>query len=148
MAKLIPITENHIPQIEEWIKADEWHKNDPTWSAEGLLTGNGALSFCLADDEGPTCFVILYDEGKMLRLSTQFAPEEIVSKRRLVTALLSTGIPGIIQFGKDKDYKGIVYESENESLINFMSKQGFKPVGGLDYALIFENPRLITDERG
>lgn len=138
MTKLIPTTEDHIPQINEWIKADEWHKNDPTWSAEGLLTGNGALSFCLTDVEGPVCFVILYAEGEMLRLSTQFAPEEAVSKRRLVTALLSAGIPAIIKFGQDNGYKGIVYESESENLINFMGKQGFKPVGGLDYALTFE----------
>jgi hypothetical protein len=62
-----------------------------------------------------------------------------VSKSRLVKGLLSTGIPAIVEFGKVKGYKGIVYESTNESLINFMKIQGFfKAAGKDDYALTWD----------
>jgi hypothetical protein len=127
-----------IPQIQDWIDADPFHKDDPDFYAEGLLTGCGALAFCVVDDDGPLCFVLLTPEGDRLRLATQFAPEEQVSKRRLISGLLSTGIPAILIFAKDKGYKGVVFESVNASLINFMDKNGFKPAGGDDYALIFE----------
>ncbi len=137
--KLSPTVADDLPQIEEWIAADPWHKDDPTWKAEGLLTGNGVLSFCLSDDKGPLCFVRLDAEGDMLRLSTQFGPESEVSKSRLVKGLLSMGIPSIVEFGKVKGYKGIVYESTSESLITFMKIQGFfKTAGEHDYALTWE----------
>lgn len=135
--KISPTTESDIPQIREWIDADPDHYLDNS-DAEWLLTGRGELAFCVTDEEGPLFFVRLDAEGEMLRLATQFAPESEVSKRRLVPALLSTGIPAIIKFAKIRKYKGIVFESTSESLINFMSKQGFKPSGGDDYALTFE----------
>jgi len=140
---LTPTTREDLPQIEEWIKADPWHKDDPTWKAEGLLTGNGVLCFCLSDDKGPLCFVRLDAEGEMLRLATQFGPENEVSKSRLVAGLLSMGIPAIIEFGKVKGYKGIVFESTSESLIAFMNRLGFfKAAGENDYALTFEEAHV------
>lgn len=136
---LRPTTESDVEQIQEWIQLDPWHKDDPTWKADGLLTGNGVLCFCLSDDKGPLCFVRLDAEGSMLRLATQFGPEMEVSKSRLAKGLLSTGIPAIVEFGKVKGYKGIVYESTNESLINFMKIQGFfKAAGKDDYALTWD----------
>jgi hypothetical protein len=137
--KLSPTTLDDLEQIQEWIQFDPWHKDDPSWKAEGLLTGNGVLSFCLSDDKGPLCFVRLDAEDGMLRLATQFGPEAEVSKSRLVKGLLAMGIPAIVEFGKVKGYKGIVYESTNESLINFMKIQGFfKAAGKDDYALTWE----------
>jgi hypothetical protein len=139
MIKISPTISDDLSQIQEWIAQDPWHKDDPSWKAEGLLTGNGVLCFCLSDDKGPLCFVRLDAEGDMLRLATQFGPESEVSKSRLVKGLLSTGIPAIVEFGKAKDYKGIVYESTNESLINFMKIQGFfKAAGKDDYALTWD----------
>ena len=135
--KLSPTTEKDIPTITDWIAADPDHRDDQT-DPEWYLTGYGALAFHVADDNGPLFFVRLDIEGNMLRLVTQFAPESEVSKNRLVTALLSTGIPAIIKFAKRKEYRGIVFESTTESLIKFMDKQGFKPVGADDYALTFE----------
>lgn len=140
--RIMTATEIHLPQIQEWIDADPYHKDDPRCTAEGLLTGQGKLTFCLADDEGPLCFVRLDAEGEMLRLSTQFAPESEVSKKRLITGLLSTGIPAIIKFGQDEGFKGIVFESTSDSLIGFMDKQGFKHVSGIDYALAFEEQHV------
>ena len=136
--KLSPTTQDDLEQIQEWIDADPYHKDDPTWKAEGLLTGRGVLAFCLSDEISPLCFVRLDAEGGMLRLATQFGPEPEVSKSRLVKGLLATGIPAIIEFGKAKGYKGIVFESTSESLINFMKMQGFfKAAGEHDYALTF-----------
>ena len=80
-------------------------------------------------------------EGEMLRLATQFGPESEVSKKRLVVGLLSMGIPAIVKFGKDQGFKGIVFESTSESLVAFMSRQGFKHVNDNDYALVFEAQR-------
>src|SRR5258708_35353293 len=102
---LSPTTVEDLPQIHEWIIADPFHKDEDQHSAEWLLTGGGALAFCLSDVAGPLCFVRLDAEGDMLRLATQFGPEHEVSKKRLVTGLLSTGIPAIIEFGKNKGYK-------------------------------------------
>jgi len=134
-----PTTLDDLDQIREWIAQDRWHKDDPSWTAESLLTGKGTLSFCVLDDKGPLFFVRLDQEGDMLRLATQFGPEGEVSKSRLVKGLLSMGIPTITEFGKVKGYKGIVYESTNESLINFMKMQGFfKSAGENDYALTWE----------
>lgn len=134
---LTPTTREDIPQIQEWIEADSYHKDDPNWTPESLLTGNGELAFCLMDDQGPLCFVRLNAEGERLRLSTQFGPESEVSKKRLVTGLLSSGIPAIIEFGKQKGFRGIVFESTNPSLIVFMGKQGFFLDKGNDYKLAF-----------
>jgi hypothetical protein len=74
----------------------------------------------------------------MVRWSAQFGPEEEVSKKRVVIALLKAAIPAVLKFGRSNKYKGVVFESVNQPLIQFMDKQGFKPVGGDDYALIFE----------
>jgi hypothetical protein len=136
--KITVTTSADLEQIREWIEADPYHKDDPRCTAEGLLTGNGALTFCLGDDEGPLCFVRLDAEGEFLRLSTQFGPESEVSKKRLIVGLLSTGIPAIVIFAKEGKYKGIIFESKSPSLIKFMEKQGFFPVSHDDYALIFE----------
>ena len=139
MAKLESTNQEDLEKIKEWIAADPWHKDDPSFKEpERLLTGQGLLSFCVADDEGPLCFVRLDAEGDMVRFATQFGPEAEVSKKRLVTGLLSTGIPALICFAKGKGYKGLIFESENESLINFMAKQNFVSAGNKDYSLIFE----------
>ena len=121
MAKLIPTTQEDIKQIKEWISLDLFHKDDPSFKGpEKLLTGQGLLSFCLADDEGSICFVRLDAEGDMVRFATQFGPEAEVSKRRLVIGLLSTGIPALIAFAKNNKYKGLVFETMNESLVTFI----------------------------
>jgi hypothetical protein len=135
---LRPTTSEDLSKIRKWIAADSFHKEETQNSAEWLLTGSGALAFCLSDSDGPLCFVRLDAEGDMLRLATQFGPEHEVSKTRLVAGLLSTGIPAIVEFAKSKGYKGIVFESVSESLIAFMGRQGFfKAAGENDYALTF-----------
>lgn len=138
MIKLIETVESDVEKIRAWIATDPFHNAESQHSPEWLLTGGGQLAFCIADDDGPLCFVRLDDEDNMLRLATQFGPESEVSKKRLVTGLLSAGIPAIIAFGKAHGFKGIIFESTSESLIAFMNKQGFfKAAKKDDYALTF-----------
>jgi hypothetical protein len=138
---LRPTTLEDLPKIREWLAADPWHQADPRHTAEFLLTGNGMLTFCLTDDEGPLCFVRLDKEGDwdapMARLATQFGPESEVSKKRLVTGLLGSGIPAIILHAQERGCMGIVFESISPTLIAFMGKLGFKAAGGDDYVLTF-----------
>lgn len=136
---IVPTIESDLPQIQEWINADPDHSRFPDNDPKFLLTGKGALAFCLKDDEGPLCYVRLDEENGMLRLATQFAPEIEVSKKRLVKGLLEMGIPAIIAFAKNTDHKGIVFETMTESLIAFMKKLNFNHTSGDDYALVFED---------
>jgi hypothetical protein len=139
MIKLTTTTINDLEQIREWIAADPWHNTDAKANPEFLLTGGGELAFCLQDDKGPLCYLRLDAEGDMLRLAIQFAPEDQVSKRRLIIGLIKMGIPAMVLFGKNNGYKGIVFWSINPALIAFGDKQGFKPTEvENDFALVFE----------
>jgi len=141
----MPLTaaiDTDLQQIEEWILADPYHRDDLSNKAEFMQTGLGLLTFCLTDEAGPLCYVRLDAEGEVMRLATQFAPESEVSKRRLVTGLLKEGIPAIITFGKENGYKGIIFESTSPTLIAFMDRLGFKSVGGVDYQLTFEETHV------
>lgn len=135
--ELKPTTTDDLERISQWIQADLWHKDNPE-IAERLLTGNGLLSFQLVDDEGPICYARLDAEGDLVRFATQFGPEEQVSKRRLVTGLLQAGIPAIIKFAKERNFKGLIFRSESPTLIAFMKKQKFESAGEDNYQLIFE----------
>jgi len=138
MTRLEAITVNYLDKIQTWIQADPFHRDSPKNQAEALLTGKGLLTFRIVDEIGDVMFVRLDAEQNMVRWSAQFGPQEEVSKRRVIGALLKAAIPAVLKFSQDKGYKGVVYESVNPPLIQFMNKQGFKSVGGDDYALIFE----------
>jgi hypothetical protein len=138
MLKLQPITDNDLERIRDWVQADPFHKDDPKNQAEFLLTGNGLLTFCLVDDVGPLCYVKLDAEGDLVRLATQFGPESEVSKRRLIVGMLKMGIPAVINFAKNKGYRGVVFESVNKSLISFMLRQNFVLDKDNDYVLRFD----------
>ena len=132
--KFTATTRDDIDQIREWINADPFHQ---IMAPEWWLTGEGTLSFCLQDDTGPICFLRFDDEDGLLRMNTQFGPEEEVSKKRLITAILNQ-FPPFIERIKAQHFKGIVFESTSENLINFMKKIGFKNLSGDDYVLMFE----------
>jgi len=137
MLNLSPTTQEDIKQITEWLNADPWHKDDTRNVPELMVTGNGLLSFCLQDDEGPLVYIKLTEKNDMAEIAMQFAPEEIVSKHRLVIGLVKAGIPAMKIFAEQRGYKGLVFESVNPSLIAFGKKQGFESVGNDDYALVF-----------
>lgn len=129
-------TLDDVEQIKEWAQVDPYHfhQGEPEW----WLTGNGGLlAFCLQDELGPLAYVRLDTEGDLTRLHTQFAPETVVSKKRLVVGMLAA-IPTTIPYLKKQGSRGIIFNSVSSSLIGFMSKIGFFPVSGDDYALSFE----------
>ncbi len=148
MIHLSETTDDDLEQITEWLNADSWHKDDPLNKPELMITGNGLLAFCLSDDEGPLAYVKLTEEGDLNRISIQFAPENVVSKRRLAVGLVEAGIPAMKIFAQENGYKGLVFESINPSLIAFGRKQGFESIGNNDFAMIFEKTHMCTSERG
>ena len=128
-----------LETIRNWIELDPWHQGSDRCRADFLLSGaGGILAFCLEDEHGPVAFVRLDKDDKRVRLATQFAPENIVSKRRLVVGMARLGIPVALKFAKDKGYEGIVFESISPSLISFMARYNFKHDKDNDYLLKFE----------
>jgi len=136
MINLSSSTREDVPQLNEWIQVDPYHKHQgqPEW----WLTGGGLLSFCLMDNKGPLAYVRLDDEGEYVRINTQFGPESIVSKRRLVVGMLQC-MSLLTDIYKTQGKKGFVFESISPTLITFMSKrQGFSSIGGSEYRVDFE----------
>lgn len=130
-------TPNDIEQLTEWIKHDPYHKDCliPEW----WLTGDGLLSYCIQDSQGPTMYVRIDKENDLMRLHCQFAPETEVSKSRVVKSLL-WALPRMEVFAKQQQLKGFVYKSTSPSLIQFMQiRFGFTPIGSdNDYWKPFE----------
>lgn len=138
MTNLRPTIKSDLDLIRRWIDCDPFHNEEKRHSAEWMLTPGGLLSFTLEDSEGSICFVRFDADVDLVRFATQFGPSEEVSKRRLITAMLSTGLPALYLFAKKNKYKGVVYESTSETLIRFMATQGFKRDKDNDYLLFFE----------
>jgi hypothetical protein len=139
MISFSPSTVDDIDQIVEWTKHDPYHfhQGQPEWwltEAEGSL-----LAFCLMDKKGPVAYVRLDVDGDFIRIHTQFAPEAVVSKRRLVVGMIAA-VKKLIEFYSSQTImRGFIFNSINPSLIMFMDKHlGFKPAGDDDYWLIFE----------
>lgn len=130
-------TLSDIEQLTEWIAHDPYHfhQGHPEWwlsEAEGSL-----LAFCLMDNRGPLAYARLDAEGEYVRINTQFAPESVVSKRRLVVGMI-WAVRCLIKLYKGGAVKGFVFNSVNPSLIGFMDKHlGFKSIGSDDYRLDF-----------
>ena len=129
-----------VPQIAEWIAADPWHSDDPKWqNPENMVTGCGLMSFCLEDESGPLAYIQLLDDGDDARIAMQFAPEEQVSKRRLILGLVKVGIPTMQGLAEGFGKKGLVFETFSPLLIGFAEKNGFKRVGETnDYRFAIE----------
>jgi hypothetical protein len=123
-----------LEQISDWVAHDPYHfhQGQPEW-----WLGVGALlAFRLMDDKGPLCYVRLDEEGGYVRIHTQFAPESVVSRRRLVVSMIQA-VKCLIDFYQGKS--GLIFNSTSPTLIAFMSKYlGFKPIGQDDYRLDFE----------
>jgi hypothetical protein len=138
--KLVPSTEEDIKRISSWIENDPYHHEclNPFWWITGVE--GSLLCFCLQDSEGPVCYVRLDEKNldNLIRLHTQFASREEVSRSRLVDGMLKY-IPVIISFARDRGALGIVFMSLSETLIAFMEKNyGFKEAEDDDYVLRFE----------
>ena len=124
-------TVDDVSQIQEWTDADVYHRgqHNPGW----WITGNGLLSFRVDDETGPLFYVRL-DDGEFCRLSVQFAPSNVVSKRRLIPAMLET-LPKLIETAKGS--KGLIFDSVSPALIKFMGKMRFTKFENDSYLLLF-----------
>lgn len=139
MVDIVSTLQSDLGQLADWVHQDPFHCDDEAWkNVEGMLTGNGLLSFCLRDSIGPVIFMRFDKEGELMRIAAQFGPEEEVSKRRTAVALIKTGIPLMKLCAKKNGLKGLVFKSTSETLIAFMCKKGFKAVGNDDFVMAFE----------
>lgn len=112
-------------QIESWMAADI----DPAHHGLGYefwLTGSNCFLACkICDKDGDAAYARIEHEGEGFRLHIQFAPESVVSKRRVVV----TGIEFVrklVELAKQNGKKFIVTESVVPRLVNFMLRIGFK----------------------
>jgi hypothetical protein len=129
-------TDRDIDQLLEWIILDPYHRDqvNPFW----WLTGNGILSYKIVDSQGTTMYVRLEADSKLMRIHTQFGPEDQVSKLRVIKSLVWT-LPKMEAIGNKHELTGFVFKSTSPSLIKFMiTKFGFTPIGNDDYSKPFE----------
>lgn len=129
--KLTPSTEQDVEQLTEWIKADEYHNDvlNPHW----WLTGNGLLSFRLEDSKGIAMYVRLDKDEDLLRMNFQFAPPDVVSKRRVARDLLWV-VPKMRVIAKQNQLRALIFRSRSPNLVLFGQVAfGFVPVGNNDY---------------
>jgi hypothetical protein len=121
--KLEPTTEEDLQRISDWNQADEYHRgnNLPEW----WLTGQGSLAFRLDDEQGPVLYVRL-DDGELCRLHCQFAPQDVVDKKRVILNIVGI-LPWLLNYARSKGSKGMVFNSVSPKLVKFMKKMGFEP---------------------
>lgn len=131
---LVASTLEDVPRIQTWTAADPYHNNVnlPEW----WLTGQGAIAFRLDDASGPVAYFRIDSGHPDFRLNCQFAPTEIVGKRRLIRAMLEL-FPVVISFAKQDGGKGLVFNSTSPTLTRFMGRLGFLPIGDDDYRFEF-----------
>ena len=138
MINFTPTTYADRVQILQWITLDPYHTQDASEESVDLfLTDRDNLLSCaVKDEEGIVFYLQLRQEGELVRIGTQFGPEDQVSKKRVVEAikdaLVSTKV--LVQ---SAGAEGFVYESTSHSLIKFMSSFGFVPHKGNDYLWVF-----------
>lgn len=130
--KFSPTEITDIPQLVEWGVPEDR-------TAEWLSGNSLLLTFCLMDDEGPLLFCRYEPEGSLARMYTIFGPEEEVSKKRIVMGMI-VGLPVVYGFMKSKGLKGIIFHTENDSLVQWMQKhESFKSTDdGIDQVKFFE----------
>src|ERR1700733_3397906 len=96
------------------------------------LTGQGLLSYRLDDAWSTLCYVRVNEEPDYLRLHTQFAPRDLVSRSRIVAGMLFA-IPMMTELAAVMGKSGLVTESVSPNLIRCLQRLGFDSVGNNDY---------------
>ena len=129
-------TKDDENQIQEWLAADP--SKIEGLSPEFWFTGQGTLTFRVDLNTIPQMYVRLDKSltGPVARLHTLFSN---VSSRKEIASTLIQGFPQLmIQLAK-QGVKQIVYQSQSEDLIGFMTKNfGFARIEGTkDHLLIF-----------
>jgi len=125
--RLEPAVELDLPEIATWVAADPWHQN---LGGNYWLTGSDCIFACkLLDDEGTVVYVRVEDdtfgEANGFRLQTQFAPEHVVSKHRVVRMALQF-FQTLTQLARANGKQYIITESESPKLIAFLHRLGWK----------------------
>lgn len=115
------------PMILRWMESDPYHCINATITgSEWWLTGMGLLSGCIEDAHGPAMFFRFDREDNLVRLHTQFGPENEVSKRRVVKVIMEA-LPALRTKALEYGGRGFIFESTSPLLIRFMYSIGFGP---------------------
>jgi len=138
MIDFITTTIDDLPQILEWISADPYHLQDANpESAVWFLTGaNCFLSCAVKDEEGLVLYIQLRKENDWVRIGTQFAPENQVSRKRVAKSI-AQAMPVLKTVTEKEGFKGLIFESISPSLIKFMFSFGFQSYEDNDYLWVF-----------
>jgi hypothetical protein len=121
--KLVPSVESDLPEIGVWIAEDPWHSKmgDDFW-----LTGSDCfLAAKAVDAMGTVAYTRIEEEENRYRLHTQFAPEYVVSKRRVAAATIEF-LQVISDLAKANGKQCLITESRSPSLIAFLKRVGWK----------------------
>jgi hypothetical protein len=127
-----------VEQIRAWseIDIDESHRktNPEFW----LTAAPGSYFAGAIDDSDGRILYFRFDreDESTLRMHTQFAPENLVSRRRVAEAI-SAVLPNYSRMVQADGITGIVFETKFPELVAFMSKIGFQKAGGDDFILNF-----------
>lgn len=133
-------TAEDIAQIRSWseVDIDKAHRTTPpkfwlTAAPDSYLAG------AIDDLEGRVLYFRFDREGDLLRMHTQFAPESLVNRRRVATAI-SEVLPQYLQMVAAVGITGIVFETVFPELAAFMARIGFVNAEGdnNDYVLRFQ----------
>jgi hypothetical protein len=129
MINFTPTTYADRVQILQWITLDPYHTQDASEESVDLfLTDRDNLLSCaVKDEEGIVFYLQLRQEGELVRIGTQFGPEDQVSKKRVVEAIKDALVSTKVLV-ESAGAEGFVYESVSPSLIKFMSSFGFVPL--------------------
>jgi hypothetical protein len=135
MVDLRVSTKEDLDTIKAWVTEDPWHKHQGT--PEWWLTGNGFLSFCMKDENGPVFFSRIDQDGEWFKIHCQFAPRQAVNRDRVVEGI-STFLRVIPpRLSSIQGMKGMRFDSESPSLIKFLVSRGFDKTEVGDYAFEF-----------
>ena len=127
MIKFSPTILDDQSTVLRWMTADPYHSSQATITGPGWwLTGQGLLSGCIEDAHGPAMFFRFDREDNLVRLHTQFGPENEVSKRRVVKVIMEA-LPALRTKALEYGSRGFIFESTSPLLIRFMYSIGFGP---------------------
>ena len=110
--KIRTIEDTDLPLIQEFTKADPWHKDKGNWQNDGLA---------IEDDKG-VIFFIFFEQ--VARVHIQFGSAE----RERVREALGESFEKITKVLKKNGVAELIYQSENPSLVNFVQRYGYQPM--------------------
>lgn len=118
-----------IPQLAEWILADEDHRGKMT--ADWWLKGD-ILNCGVEDGHGVVMYMRFDKDDDRSRVHIQFALEIVVSKMRVAAAFLE-GLPRMATTLSQMGFGPMIFESVSPPLIAFMGRMGFTHEKGNEF---------------